>query len=43
MYTKGEFVYVGTFTAKVENTNLGVGDTTVEPRLWVWLYPNTQS
>lgn len=34
---EGEVVNVGTLAAQVEDTNLGVGNTTVEPRLGVGL------
>jgi len=37
MAAEGELVDVGTLTAKIENSDLGVGDTTVVPRLGVGL------
>jgi hypothetical protein len=33
-----ELVDVGTLTAKIEDTDLGIGHTTVEARLWVRLF-----
>lgn len=35
---QGEFVYIGTLSAQIEDTNLGVGDTAVETRFWIGLF-----
>lgn len=35
---EGEFVYIGTLSAQIEDANLGVGDTTVETRFRVGLF-----
>ena len=37
MNAKGKFIDVGTLAAEIENADFGIGDTTVEARLWVWL------
>ena len=37
MDAEGEFIDVGTLAAQIENANLGIGDTTVEARLGIWL------
>lgn len=34
---EGKFVDVRTLSAKVEDTDLRIGNTTVEAGLWVWL------
>ena len=36
-----KFVDVGTFAAEIKNADLGVGNTTVEARLRIWLYRGT--
>ena len=38
MDTEREFVDVSTLTAQVEDTDFGVGYTTVEARLWIRLF-----
>lgn len=37
MNAKREFVDIGTLPSKIEDTDLGVRDTTVESRLGIWL------
>ena len=37
MDAEGKFIDVGALAAQVEDTDLGVGNTTVESRLWIWL------
>ena len=37
MDTEGELIYTSLFTAQIENPDLGIGDTTAEPRFWVRL------
>lgn len=37
MDAEGEFIDVGTLAAQVENADFGIGDTTVEARLGIWL------
>lgn len=34
---EGEFIDVGTLAAQIENANFGIGDTTVEAGLGIWL------
>lgn len=45
VHAEGEFVYIGTLSAKIEDADLGVGDTTVETRFGVGLifFPRTES
>ena len=38
MDTKREFVDISTLAAQVEDTDFGVGYTTVEARLWIRLF-----
>lgn len=40
MDAERELVDIGALTTEIEDTDLGVGYTTVEPRLGVWLYSN---
>ena len=37
MDAEREFVNVGTLAAKVEDSDLRIGHTTVETGFWVWL------
>ena len=37
MNTKRELIDIRTFAAEIEDADLGVGDTTVEARLGIWL------
>lgn len=38
MHAEGEFVYIGTLSAQIEDADLGVGHTTVETRFGVGLF-----
>ena len=37
MNAEWEFIDVCTLATEVEDTNLGIGYTTVESRFWIWL------
>lgn len=37
MDAKRELVDVGTLAAKIKDTDLGVRNTTIESRFWIWL------
>ena len=37
MNAEREFIDVGALASKIEDSNLGIRDTTVEAGLWVWL------
>ena len=37
MDAEGEFVDIGTLATQIENSDLRVGDTTIESRLGIWL------
>ena len=37
MHAEREFIDVGSLAAKVEDSDLGIGDTTVEAGFGVWL------
>ncbi len=34
---EGKFIDVGTLATQIENADFGIGDTTVEARLGIWL------
>jgi hypothetical protein len=37
VHTEREFIDVSALASEIEDTDLGIGDTTVESRLWVGL------
>ncbi len=37
MYTEREFINVGALATEVEDSDLRIGHTAVETRLWIWL------
>lgn len=37
VYAKWEVLYASLLLTQVKNPDLSIGDTTTEPRLWIWL------
>ncbi len=37
MHAERELIHTGTLPPKVEDADLGIGHTTIEPRLGIWL------
>ena len=34
---EGEFIDIGTFASQIEDADFGIGDTSIETRLGIWL------